>query len=103
MSKPLVVVVPHDLGKAEADRRLRSGLQRVEPAFGGYLKVVEQTWVGDRLAFRVDLLGTATRGTIDVADDRITLSVELPWLLSRLADKARSLIARQGRLMLDRK
>jgi putative polyhydroxyalkanoic acid system protein len=103
MAKPLVVIVPHNLGKAEADRRLRSGLERVGTTFGGMLTIAEQTWVGDRLEFRASLLGAATRGAIDVADDHITLTVDLPWFLGRLAEKARSLLSRQGRLMLDKK
>ena len=96
-----VVVVPHNLGKAEADRRLRSGLERVGTAFGGTLAIAEQT--GDRLEFRANLLGAATRGAIDVADDHVTLTVDVPWFLGTLAEKARSLISRQGRLMLDKK
>jgi hypothetical protein len=36
-SPPLVVLIPHNLGKAEASRRIRSGLERIKESFAGKL------------------------------------------------------------------
>jgi hypothetical protein len=43
-----------------------------------------------------------TTGTVDVADDHVRLEVQLPWLLSMLANKAKALVEKQGRLMLEK-
>jgi hypothetical protein len=51
MSKPLVVSIPHSLGKEEAMRRLRSGLSRAATSIP-LMKVDEETWTGNRMSFR---------------------------------------------------
>jgi hypothetical protein len=103
MSKPLVVIIPHNLGKAEAIRRLKTGIGRLRSSVGDHLMVLEEAWTGDRLGFRVAVLKQEARGTIDVAEQEVRLEVELPWLLAMLAEKAKALIQKQGRLMLEKK
>jgi hypothetical protein len=51
MTKPLLVTLPHNLGKAEAIRRLKGGLANAASQFGPLLKVDEETWRGDQLSF----------------------------------------------------
>jgi Putative polyhydroxyalkanoic acid system protein (PHA_gran_rgn) len=103
MSKPVVVSVPHRLGREEAVRRLKSGLERTRSAFGTQFAVLDENWSGDHLDLRVAILGQTTNGTIDVADDHVRIAVELPWLLGTLAEKAKTLIQKQGQLMLEKK
>jgi hypothetical protein len=103
MTKPLVLTIPHRLGKAEAVRRLKAGLGGVAAHFHHVLAIQEEVWTGDHLQFRVSALGQSAGGTIDVADDHVRLEVMLPWLLAQLVDKIRPLIARQGTLMLEKK
>ena len=85
MSKPLVVSIPHHLGKDEALRRLKSGLAEVGTSFGHLFSVKEQLWTGNHLQFQVSALGQEVSGSIDVADDCVRLEVFLPWLLAMLA------------------
>jgi hypothetical protein len=103
MSKPLVLTIPHRLGKAEAVRRLKAGLGGAAAHFHHVLAVQEEVWTGDHLQFRVSALGQAASGTIDVADDHVRLEVALPWLLARVVERFQPLIARQGSLMLEKK
>ncbi|MFI5012969.1 MAG: polyhydroxyalkanoic acid system family protein [Hyphomicrobiales bacterium] len=103
MAGPLVVIIPHSLGKAEASRRLQSGLASIRTAFAGKLSVFEEVWAQDHLKFRIGLLGQAATGAIDVADAHVRLSVELPRVLALLAGKAKALIQKQGQLMLEKK
>ncbi|MET0868306.1 MAG: polyhydroxyalkanoic acid synthase, partial [Pseudorhodoplanes sp.] len=56
MSKPIVISIPHSLGKEEALRRLKPGLTGAARSFP-VLKVDEEIWSGDRLTFRVRALG----------------------------------------------
>ncbi len=103
MSSPVVVSIPHRLGKEEAVRRLKSGLERARSEFASVLTMREQTWTGDRVDFSVAALGQEARGSIDVAEDHVRLEVHLPWLLARLVNKIEPLIRRQGHLMLEKK
>jgi hypothetical protein len=103
MSKPVTVIIPHNLGREEALRRLQTGLATVSSRFAGHLIVGEERWSGDHLDFKVTALKQEVRGTIDVNPYDVTLAIELPWVLAMLAEKAKSLITRQGTLMLGKK
>ena len=103
MSQPIVVSIPHRLGREEAARRLKSGLANVGSNFGQLFAVQEQTWNGDHLDFRVSALGQFASGVIDVADDHVRLELTLPWLLAKLAETIAPAIRRQGTLMLEKK
>jgi hypothetical protein len=102
MSTPVVVTVSHKLGREEATRRLRSGLERAHGSFAG-LTLMEQTWTGDQLAFRAGALGQTASGTVAVADDHVRIELQLPWLLAKVAEKAKALMQREGQLLLEKK
>ena len=97
MSQPIVVTLPHQLGKAEALRRLQASFSDTQSG-GGSLLVVKNQWSGDHLDFRASLLGQNTTGTIDVAEDHVRLQVQL----SLLANKAKAMVEKQGKLMLEK-
>ncbi|MGJ4895415.1 polyhydroxyalkanoic acid system family protein [Bradyrhizobium oligotrophicum] len=102
MSRPLVVSIPHRLGKDEAVRRLQAGLSRAATSVP-VLKVDEERWEGDKMIFRVRALGQAASGHVDVADDHVRVEVVLPWLLQRFAEVAQSAIRSRGQLLLTKK
>lgn len=103
MSKPLVVSIPHRLGKEEAVRRLKSGLAGARTHFAHLFTVQQETWTGDHLEFRVSALGQSASGTIDVLEDSVCLQVVLPWLLAKVAEVIQPLIRKEGALMLEKK
>src|SRR3954466_29869 len=102
MSAPLVVSIPHQLGREEATRRLKAGLTRVASSVP-VLKVDEERWEENRMIFRVRALGQAASGHLDVADDHVRVEVTLPWLLQRFAQVAQVAIKNRGNLLLTRK
>ena len=101
--QPIVVTVPHKLGKDEARRRLDSGLARAGASFGGILTLTQQNWTGDRLEFSASAMGQAASGAVDVGEDNIRIEVTLPWLLHQMAQKATDMIRKQGQLLLEKK
>lgn len=102
MSAPLVVSIPHRLGREEATRRLKAGLTRVATSIP-VLKVDEERWQDNRMVFRVRALGQAAAGHLDVEDDHVRLEVTLPWLLQRFAEVAQVAIQNRGRLLLTKR
>ena len=90
MSKPLVVTIPHRLGKDEAVRRLKAGIGQARTNFAQMMTVEEETWQDDHLTFHIRALAQAVSGTLAVAEDHATLEVQLPWLLHTIAEKART-------------
>ena len=103
MSKPLVVSIPHRLGKEEALRRLKAGLGSAGANFGHLFNIQEEIWNDDHLQFRVSALGQVASGSIDVAEDHVRLEVLLPWLLAKLAESLQPLIRKEGTLLLEKK
>lgn len=99
MSAPLVVSIPHRLGREEAARRLKGGLGRAAATIP-VLSVEEERWEGDHMDFRVRALGQIAHGRIDVAEDNVRLEVVLPWLLQRFAEVAQAAIRKRGQLLL---
>lgn len=104
MTKPLVVIVPHRLGKEGAKSRLQNSLDQLR----GKLSLVgaasvEESWAGDEMRFRVAALGQVASGRIEAAETSVTVEVELPatlaWLGGLVADRVR----REGVLLLERK
>lgn len=103
MSKPLVVTIPHRLGKDEAVRRLRAGFSQLRTSYSTLMAVEDETWNGDRLDFSIRAVGQTASGAIDVGEDQVRLELQLPWLLAKLADKVMPTLEKQTRLMLEKK
>ncbi|WP_027580402.1 polyhydroxyalkanoic acid system family protein [Bradyrhizobium sp. Ai1a-2] len=102
MSAPLVVSIPHSLGREEAMRRLKTGLSRATTSVP-VLKVDEERWEDNRMIFRVHALGQAATGHVDVNEDHVKVEVTLPWLLQRFAEVAQTAIRNRGRLLLTKR
>lgn len=102
MSAPLIVSIPHRLGREEAARRLKTGLTRAASSVP-VLKLEEERWEQDRMIFRIRALGQAASGHLDVADDHVRVEVTLPWLLQRFAEAAQVAIRNRGNLLLGKK
>jgi hypothetical protein len=103
MTPPLVVSLPHRLGRIEATRRLKDGLATISSQFGSFFVIEEEIWSGDRLSFRIVALKQRASGSIQVTEDQVHIEVTLPWLLARFASRAQALIEQRGQLMLEKK
>ena len=99
MATPLIVSIPHSLGREEATRRLKNGLTRAAASVP-VLVVDEERWEDNRMIFRVRALGQVASGHLDVADDHVRVEVTLPWLLQRFAEVAQAAIQKRGNLLL---
>jgi putative polyhydroxyalkanoate system protein len=102
-SKTIDVSIPHRLGRAEARTRLQSGAERLRAQFGGQVANVQETWNGDHADFRFSAMGQSITGRMDVLDDAIKLSVDVPWIFAMIADKVRGRIEQEGRKLLEKK
>lgn len=102
MSKPVLVTIPHSLGKEEAIRRLKSGLGSASANLP-VLKIDEETWTDNRLAFRFTALGQIAEGTADVEDDSVRIEVVLPWFLQKVAEVVQSTIKSRAQILLEKK
>lgn len=101
MAEPLVVSIPHSLGKAEALRRLQSGLQGM-PA-SSLLTLEQQPWVENKMPFVIRALGQAIPGSLEVDDSVVRLEVVLPALLRKLWGPLKTQLLDRAKLLLEKK
>ena len=102
MSRPLIISISHSLGKAEALRRLKGGMERTIVHIP-VMKVDEQAWSGDRMTFRASALGQVASGTIDVGESDVRLELTLPWLLQRFGHMVQEVFSDRTRRLLEKK
>lgn len=103
MSKPLVVTVPHQLGRAEARRRLEEGVTSLKAKFGDKVSSIDERWSGDRLDIDVKALGQSVAAMLEVTEEHVQVEVQLPWMLAMIAEKAKGFIQKEGRVLLEKK
>jgi len=102
LSAPLVVTIPHDLGQAEATRRLQTGIDGLGSNIGGVLHLEEKRWDGNTLSFRVSAVGQVVSGTVQVQEKDVRLEVALPWLLQRIAERFLPRIRQEATILLEK-
>jgi len=104
MSKPITVTIPHQLGRAEAHRRIEEGFANIGKSFGAQAaKALKTDWQGDRMDFNVAAMGQAVTGHVDVQDAAVAMEVLLPDMLAMMAGSVRDRLQREGQLMLEKK
>lgn len=96
----LTISIPHQLGRAEARRRIGEQAAQLQSQHGGMLERVEQRWEGDTLHFLVAAVGQSVSGTAHVTEQTVNLDIALPWMLSLLAGTVKKQIEQQGRNLL---
>jgi len=101
MNKAITVSIPHQLGRAEARRRIEDGFGDFSRHLGG--GGLTKAWTGDRLDFSLQAMGQAITGFLDVADDVVRVEVLLPGFLTMIAGKVKGTLQKEGQLLLTKK
>ncbi len=103
MGKPITVTIPHQLGRAEARRRIEQGFGDFSRHLGGTAGAFSKAWSGDRLDFSLQAMGQAITGVIDVAEDAVKVDLILPGFLAMIAGKVKGTLQKEGQLLLEKK
>ena len=103
MTSPVRVSIPHQLGRAEARRRIETGFAKMLHGLPGGSGQCSERWEGDRLVFSVAALGQAVSGVIDVLDASVTIELQLPGLLGMVASGLKHRLRQAGQLLLTNK
>ena len=102
MSQPLLVSIPHRLGRQEARRRLDSGIGRLQPELNALLSGLEYHWEGDTLNFAASAMWQQITGRIEVLDDIVRVEIDLPWIMQLLRDTIAKRVRGRGVALLER-
>jgi Putative polyhydroxyalkanoic acid system protein (PHA_gran_rgn) len=95
------VTVQHQLGKAEALRRIKDILGDAQKRDGGRISDVQETWTDDGGSYSFKAGGFKVSGSIDVRDTDVEIDVSYPLaarpfkekIESTLRDRAESVLA----------
>lgn len=99
MSKPVVVTIPHELGRAEARRRIDEGVGTLTSQIGA-VGELKQEWQGDVLNFSLQAIGQTVSGAITVMEREVRLEVRLPGIFAMIAGKVKGRLKEQGQILL---
>ncbi len=100
MGQTVSVDVPHKLGAEEAERRVRAGIEALKSKYGETLSIVQVDWGEARADLTIAIFGHSLKAAMDFLPDCVRVSLELPWVLAMVAEKAKSLMAHQTEEML---
>jgi hypothetical protein len=100
MTTPLTVSIPHQLGRAEARRRIESGFAKMLHALPGGTGHCSERWEGDRLVFSVAALAQTIAGVVDVGDAVVTMEIQLSGVFGLIAGGLRDRLRKAGQLLL---
>lgn len=95
------VAIPHDLGREEARRRLKSRGHEVADAIPGGLANVTSAWPSEnRMTITVETMGQELTGLVDIEENQVVFEVELPGMLSFVEPAIAGAIEQQGQELL---
>ena len=103
MATPITISIPHQLGRAEARRRIEAGFASIIQQLPGTGGTSSERWDGDRLTFSVAAIGQSISGVVDVLDAAVTIEIELPGVLGMIASGLKGRLQKVGQLLLTRK
>jgi len=102
MSQPLLVSIPHRLGRLEARRRLDSGVGRLRLDLNALLSGLDYHWEGDTLNFVASAMWQRISGRIEVLDDVVHIEIDLPWIIQLLRDTIAKQVRGRGIALLEK-
>jgi hypothetical protein len=106
MPTPLTINIPHNLGEDEARRRIAQGFANIEQQMtGGMLGMVsfQNRWEGNVLHLEGGALGQKITGRIHVLADSVQIQLDLPPLLTSIADKILGRVRQEAQRLLEKK
>jgi isopentenyl diphosphate isomerase/L-lactate dehydrogenase-like FMN-dependent dehydrogenase len=96
MSNAIVITVPHNLGVAEAKRRIAEQLEHLRHDYIDKLAYSEVNWNADTADLRVVAFGQTVTGKICIMSDSLRIEVQLPWILAPFTSKIQGVLQTFG-------
>ena len=92
MSRSITMNFPHELGAAEAKRRIGERFDLLKREYVDKIGKADIAWVGDTAHLDVSAIGQRATAEIEVKPAEICIVVHLPWLLAAMANKVEGLL-----------
>jgi hypothetical protein len=99
MADPITVDIPHRLGRAQAHERIDKGVGQIAAIVPGSA-IRARHWDGDALTFTLESFGQRITSKIEVFDDSVRITVDLPPILALAAQRIREQLGATGTKLL---
>jgi len=99
VTQPISVDIPHQLGLAAAHAKIDRGIGKISDFIPGGT-VADHRWEGETMFFTVKAMGQSIASRLEVMDDKIHATIDLPPFLALFADKIRAKLAKDGPALL---
>ncbi len=95
------VTLPHTQDKAEIRRRLDARSHEIVDYFPPGMATIEREWQGDdQMDFVVAVVGQRIGGRVEIAEDHVAITVDLPMILSFLRGTIEQSVRKEGTRLL---
>jgi hypothetical protein len=95
------IAISHQLGREEVRRRLSSSCNQIADAIPGGMTDVQTEWVSeDSLSLAITVMGQVIAGQIDIADEDVMFTIEIPIALGFIKPIVESTIQQAGQKLL---
>ena len=99
MADPITMDIPHQQGREGVRAKLDRGVEKIAGVVpGGVVK--DHRWDGDTLHFTIEGLGQRVASTVELFDDKVRATIDLPPFLALFAAKIREKLAREAPKLL---
>jgi hypothetical protein len=95
MGKPVSVDVPHKLGAAESERRVRNGFGLMKEKLGDKLSALDVTWGHGRADLTITAMGHTLKGVLEFLPEVVRVTIDLPWLFAAIGETIAGKIAKK--------
>jgi hypothetical protein len=100
MPEPIVVRIPHSLGKPEATRRIETGVGRANVVLPRIVRVEQSSTENGEIFLAVRALGQIATANVTIENDYVLVEATVPTFLAPFVEKAKSFTKSYGSKLL---
>ena len=99
MTEPITMDIPHKYGREGVRAKLDAGVDKIAGVVpGGVVK--DHRWDGDTLHFTIEGMGQRVASQVELFDDKVRATIDLPPFLALFAAKIRAKLAKEAPKLL---
>ncbi len=94
------IAVPHQLSREEATKRIKGLLDKLKREQAELIDDVSESWSGDTGTFNFTAKGFKIDGNIQVQDDKVAITAQVPFFVSLFSTKISEIIKKEAGTLL---
>ncbi len=100
MADPITIDIPHDLGRAEAKRRMVAGVDKIARHIPGGGEVSSSWPSEDRMTLTLAAMGQKISADLDVEDRLVKVRLAVPLMLSFMSGPITAIVQKSAEELL---